>query len=318
MRRQDVTFDISSVERIFQDPEIVLEDVEGFWQKQAPYMAAKRWEPPGYPISLDKFEDKVVEIAAQNQETRDKHECYVFAKRFMETAHTFRAKGLDHVRSYLPQETVLQANIFLACFIYLGQPEPRFSPTGFVNGQDIVFNADPKYWNSQPSVILHEVTHELFHVGYHWLHETPRLQDAHTNQALLKHIAWQLQNEGMATHVAYTVRDVLPTQHNEIYPLIDDLEKVKNLLSDVNALIGEAFSQPPSEMSDTIIDRGISKYGFYVVGATMAQKIEKELGQDTLVSSVAQGPQHFLALYNSIVKDEWKIDPRLGLPETNA
>ena len=57
-----VAFDITSLEKIRRTPEVVLADVRGFWETEAPYIAAKRWEPPGYPIHYAEFERVVSEL----------------------------------------------------------------------------------------------------------------------------------------------------------------------------------------------------------------------------------------------------------------
>jgi hypothetical protein len=57
-----VFFDITSLEKIRRTPEVVLADVQGFWETEAPYIAAKRWEPPGYPIHYAEFERVVSEL----------------------------------------------------------------------------------------------------------------------------------------------------------------------------------------------------------------------------------------------------------------
>jgi hypothetical protein len=305
--QEEVTFDMSSIEKIFQNPEEVLEDVQGFWENEAAYMATKKWEPPGYPIHYGEFEGKVSELANQRQIDRDLHPDFVFAKKILEAAPGFYEKGLDHVLSYLPDETVLKARVLLGCFIYLGKQEPKFSPSGFVVGDSVVFNVSHKTWNFDTSEILHLLTHELVHVAHHQFHETLPLQDADTPQKLIDHILWQLHNEGMATYIAYRVQEVLPTTEDRDYLLLESPDEVKRLIGDVNQLLEQAKTEPLDRLEKEVIERGISQRAFYVVGAYMAQSIEKKLGKDFLVSSFLKGPSHFVKLFNSIAVEDVKI-----------
>jgi len=304
----NVTFHISSIEKIFNEPDMVLKDVKGFWNNEAPYIATKKWEPPGYPINYNEFERIVKELAMKDEKMRAGNESFDFARRIIEAAPNFRASAIEHVCSYLPKETVLEAKVLLACFIYLGKPEPRFSPNAFVVGPDIVINVSSKYWKNQTSEVLHTLSHELFHVGYHWHHNSLPLQDANTNQKMIDHILWQLQNEGLATYTAYKLREDLPTQQLEDYLLLDNLLEVKRLFTDINDLLQQAKTLSPTEIREAVIDRGILKRGFYVVGAYMAQQIEKKLGKDMLVSSVSKGPLYFAKLYDSISDKELEIN----------
>jgi len=159
-----------------------------------------------------------------------------------------------------------------------------------------------------PKEVLHTLSHELFHVGYHWHHNSLPLQDANTNQKMIDHILWQLQNEGLATYTAYKLREDLPTQQLEDYLLLDNLLEVKRLFTDINDLLQQAKTLSPTEIREAVIDRGILKRGFYVVGAYMAQQIEKKLGKDMLVSSVSKGPLYFAKLYDSISDKELEIN----------
>jgi hypothetical protein len=137
--QEEISFDISSIEKIFQEPEVVLNNVQGFWKNEAAYIATKKWEPPGYPIHYREFERQVSELANQDQTERNRNPSYVFARKILEAVPSFHAKGLDHVISYLPKNTVLKTKVLLGCFIYLGMQEPKFSPSGFVVGDSMFF-----------------------------------------------------------------------------------------------------------------------------------------------------------------------------------
>jgi hypothetical protein len=306
----NVSFDISSLEKIRRTPDSVLADVREFWETEPPYIAAKRWEPTGYPIHYGEFERIVGELAVQNEQTRSLNDCFALANGIHDAAPQFRARGLSGVCSYLPEETVLEASVLLACFIHLGDPDPRFSPSAFVVEDDIVVNASSTFWNSNVNDVLHMLIHEVYHVGYHAHHRSLPLQDAETGQEMVEHILWQLQNEGMATYVAYKARSAFPESGDEEdYRLLEDPEQVELRLDDVRDLIEQAVTVPPAEMRDAVIERGITNRGFYIVGAHMARTIEEVLGRDALVTAVRDGPAAFSELYDSLVEEGEEIRP---------
>lgn len=48
-----VSFHNSSVEKIILSPKEILKDIEAFWKTEMPFILAKGWEPPEYPIRLE-------------------------------------------------------------------------------------------------------------------------------------------------------------------------------------------------------------------------------------------------------------------------
>ena len=71
-----IKFDISSIEKIFKNPDKVLKDVEGFWKNEAAFQLALGWAPPGYPIHLGGFQEEIEKLAAQTLDEREKNEFY--------------------------------------------------------------------------------------------------------------------------------------------------------------------------------------------------------------------------------------------------
>jgi len=305
--KPEVIFDFSSINKIFQQPELVVADVKKFWQTEGAYIAAKKWEPPGYPIHYREFERQVKLLVSQDQSERNRNPYHIFANEILETVPDFNVKGLNHVMSYLPEDSVLKAKVHFACFIYLGKEEPKFSPTAFVVEDRIVFNISHKYWKFKTAEILHLLTHELVHVAFHQFHKTLPLQEADTTQKLIDHILWQLHNEGMATYVAYRVQPILPTEDERDYLLLENPEEVKRSFFNVNLLLHDAKTHQPDKIHQKVIERGISKRAFYVAGAYMAQQIENKQGKITLVDAFSKSPTFFAKLYNSQAVPDLKI-----------
>jgi len=298
--KPEVFFDISTIDKIFKNPNFVLEDVQNFWKTEPVLIAEKKWEPPGYPIHYGEFERRVRELSKQDQAERIKNANYQFALKIQQSVPEFRKKGLDHLLSYLPKDFVLKSKVLLGCFIYLGNPEPRFSPSAFVVKNTVVFNVSHKVWKFKTSEILHLLTHELVHVSHHHYHKTLPLQEADTRQKLINHILWKLHNEGMATYIAYTVQDSLPTEDERDYKLIENIKELKDRFGMVNELLKKAGKEPLKKMHKSVIDLGITKRAFYVTGAYMAREIEKKIGKNALVDAFSKNEANFTQLYNSI------------------
>jgi hypothetical protein len=49
---------------------------------------------------------------------------------------------------------------------------------------------------------------------------------------------------------------------------------------------------------------GVTRRGYYIVGAMMAKTIDAELGRDELIRTLAVGPVSFVQLYNSLVSED--------------
>jgi len=169
--KPEVIFDISTIEKIIHNPDSVLKNVKKFWESEPVYIAAKQWEPPGYPIHYGEFEKQVKELSTQDQNKRIQNINYKFAKEILQSVPLFKKQGMGHLLSYLPKDISLNASVLLGSYIYLGDPDPKFSPTAFVVKDTIVFNVSHKSWRYQTSEILHTLTHELVHVAHHKYHK---------------------------------------------------------------------------------------------------------------------------------------------------
>jgi hypothetical protein len=124
--------------------------------------------------------------------------------------------------------------------------------------------------------------------------------DAQTGGALIEHLLWQTQNEGMATYVAYRIKP--DSVENEDYQLLESPAEVRSrfrslrrLVRDCKAANGAALSRLP----ETIRDAGNRERVYYVVGAYMAKVIEERRGRRALVKTVSDGPRAFFRAYTA-------------------
>jgi len=199
----EIRFDDSSIRRIFTDPEGVLEDVNGFWEREIPYKTTLEWsEATRVPIDHEGFRVKLEDLKVQSPEDRRRHEAYRLSERIMESAPTFKTKALPHVRSYLPEGTRVDSVVRTACFI---------PPWAYCARGSIIINTSHRHWEDDASMVLNIIVHELFHVGFGRYIEPIDFSKMKTREQTIDLITRGLQNEGMATYVAYRARHIFPS-----------------------------------------------------------------------------------------------------------
>jgi len=294
-----INFDISSLDKIFLNPEKVLKDVEGFWKDERAYQLALGWAPPGYPIHLGGFQEKVEELAKQPLDERKQNEFYCFAKDVVKSIERIRGDGMKHVCSYLPEDTKIDTTIYIAGYIYLGKDKPQFSPTAFIFDANTCLNATSTHWKFNVDNVVHLMLHEIYHCGYSTHQSKVPLEEKMTTQKLLDHICWQLHNEGLATYISYKSNPSFPGEEED-YNLLEKPDEVNRLLGNLKQLIDDVKNKSPEEVQDNVIQIGITERAFYVIGARMTQIIEEKLGKSALIESVKKGPKQFIDTYNSI------------------
>jgi hypothetical protein len=302
-----ISFDISSLDKIFLKPEKVLKDVEGFWKKERAYQLALGWAPPGYPIHFGGFRKEIEKLAKQPLEERKQNEFYCFAKDVVQSIDRIRGEGMLHVCSYLPEDTKIDSTIYIAGYIYLGKDEPQFSPTAFIYDGNTCLNATSTHWKFNVDNVVHLMLHEIYHVGYSSHQPTIPLEEEMTTQKILDHICWQLHNEGLATYISYKSLSPFPGEEKD-YDLLGKQGEVVRLLGNVKHLIEDVKNKPANEVQDSVIQIGITERAFYVAGAHMARTIEENLGKEAIVKSVKEGSRHFIEIYNSIAKPDHTIE----------
>jgi tetratricopeptide (TPR) repeat protein len=88
--------------------------------------------------------------------------------------------------------------------------------------------------------------------------------------------------------------------------LLDSGPAVSLLIDRVNRLLDQA-TIIPEEQAMAAAFQGINGRALYVVGAHMARTIDRELGREALVATVAAGPRSFIRAYNSVADESQRI-----------
>jgi len=118
-----------------------------------------------------------------------------------------------------------------------------------------------------------------------------------------------LQNEGLATYVAYQASPLYPAAKSKDYSLAASDEQVSKLRNELNTFLSKTSEMPSDRALRDVFNLGVRQRAFYVVGFDMARTIEQRMGREKLAETVAKGPIDFYELYNSISDDADKIFP---------
>ncbi|KAF5417727.1 MAG: hypothetical protein C5S48_00010 [Candidatus Methanogaster sp.] len=124
--------------------------------------------------------------------------------------------------------------------------------------------------------------------------------DASTVEALTENILWQIQNEGLATYVAYRARPKGLVV--EDYRILDNSLEVHACFEMLQLLLADIARMNSNNISDLrkrIWTEGIKSRAFYVAGASMARRIEEYKGRNALIKTVESGPQSFFLKYTA-------------------
>ena len=296
----EVKFDDSSLKRIFTDPDGVLEDIRGFWENEIPYKTTIEWsDATRVPIDYEGFRAKLEELRGQAPEDRRRHEAYRLSERIVESAPTFRARALPHVCSYLPDGARVDSVVRTACFI---------PPWAYCARGSVIINTSHRHWEDDAGMVLNIVVHELFHMGFGRYIEPVDFSRIETREETADLITTSLQNEGMATYVAYRARSIFPSSTvDPDYTMLENRADVLRLGEKINRLLELGRSKPFEEIRDTIWQEGVMTRAYYVVGAHMAGRIEEAHGRNALVDTIVKGSRCFVEVYNGLSSDGLKI-----------
>ena len=295
-----VEFDDSSIKYIFTNPDEVLKDIQGFWEKEIPYKTTLDWsDATKVPIDFEDFKKNLEELEKQSLEGRRKHEAYMLSEEIMENVPVFKSRALPHVCSYLPANTKIDAVVRIACFM---------PPWAYCAMGNVIINTSHKHWNSDVGMVLNIVIHELFHMGFGQYIEPVDFRQIKTSEQTDELIMTGLQNEGMATYVAYKARHIFPSSTvDPDYRMLENREDVLRLSQKINYLFKLSKSEPFEKIRDVIWKEGVMTRAYYVVGAYMASKIEEAYERGTLVDTIIKGSKYFIKTYNELPSDDFKI-----------
>jgi len=295
--RSTVRFDVSSVEKIILQPEKILEDPGRFWQQDEAYQLVRKWhDRTNQPLDLDGWRQGIEAIRDLTLLEREIHPQLVAARGLADVGPSFASRAVPYLCEFLPPEADLSTRIYFTTDIMAA---------GFQESGHIVIH-----------ILNHELlnlfVHELFHRGYATTYRRSGNPQPETDPIRLMYLA--LQNEGLATYVAYRGMTEFP-EIGQVgrslvagdYDMLSKPGEVARLHAGLGQLFGEAGQLNPDELRTRSWQVGVRERAYYVVGAHMAQVIDQELGRPALIETIRKGPSSFVETYNSLVEDSQKI-----------
>ena len=292
-----IHFDVSSVEKIFFHPEEILKDIEGFWTTDVAYITSKRWhDATGVPIPREKWKNELRKIAELTEEERRDHPAVKLAHKIKEGEKVFLEKALPHICSFLPDDAgSLDRNVYFTA---------HTAADGFV-AVEIVMNVTANTYHGDMATMLNTVVHEIWHTGFKKYRDMPMEVELENEE--LYSLLDNLQDEGLATYVAYKALPVFPAPYDKDYKRVESDSTVKSLHKNLNKLFAEATTLSKKELCDKGRHIGVRKRAFYIIGLIMAQTIHELKRIEALKQTMVTGPRYFVSMYNSIVDEEKKI-----------
>lgn len=291
-----VGFDSTSVSRIYDDPESILDDPKSFWEEDSAYslVSLSPWYRDG-SIPPSGWERKIEKVHAIPLQDRDEEPAFARSVEIMEYADSYCGNALSVITSVLPHEADLGMTFYLSAFN---------SPEAFAFRSNIVMNTGSKSYFGKTSKFFSLLAHETFHVGY--FNQQPHQTEVWPDSYSLHVILVTLQNDGIAVFLQQELYPLYSAPAEIELLLLDSKIAVKYLMGRVNHLLQDAGTLDENESMEQAFS-GLNQPALYVVGAYMARTIDEALGREALAQTVSTGPRSFIRTYNSVAEEGMKI-----------
>jgi tetratricopeptide (TPR) repeat protein len=293
-----IRFDTSPIDRLVFRADEVLEDVGAFWQDDPAYHLVRSWHTwNDIAIPMRNWKARIQAYADMPVNDRERCDAALMAGKLFEQKEEFLRKAVPHIRSYLPDTPAgITTNVFFTAETY---------PRAIGVGDNIVIDVTNDYWQGSDSTILNTAVHELFHVGYGW-NVCAQTETPLANAALYAHLS-TLQNEGLATYVAFRAQHLFPAPADQDYVQLDKHSAVRRACKLVNRLFRKAESRSAEKLRKEGWRIGVEQRAFYVLGAHMARTVDEKLGREALAGTVASGPLSYVDAYNGSAEEDMRI-----------
>ena len=302
-----IAFDSSSVNRIYTNPESILENPAYFWQEDAAYglVALAPWyrESEIPPSGWIRDIEMVQSVPSQNRGTE---RAMAGSVEIMGHADLYCGNALPVITSVLPQDADLETTVYLTTYN---------DPEAFAFRSNIVMDTGSRSHFGKTSKFFNILSHEIFHVGYfnHQPFQTELWPEDYTLHVVLV----TLQNDGIAVFLQKDLSDLYPAPMEIDLLLLESKVAVRYLMTRVNHLLQDVDTLDEDESMAHAFS-GLNQRALYVVGAHMARTIDEKLGREALAETVSRGPRSFIRVYNSVAEEGMDVheieDPVLLVP----
>jgi hypothetical protein len=295
-KKSEIIFDTSTLERIVNDPQWVLDNQDAFWSTERAQILVRKWaEMVNFDIPYDQWREKVTDWGALPSDQRTSHEFMRNARRIINAKDEFLAKALPHNCGFLPEGVDLSVTVQFTAFV---------PPFAFAY-EDIVIDVASKYWKGNPEHILNLLVHEIFHVGYSF-YRTIQNDKTLVDETIYK-ILDNIVCEGICTYVGYCALPVFPIAEECDYRMLDDMDEVRRLVVDTNMVLSRFGHIPESELNKLSWDKGVVGRAYYVSGSYICKTIDKQLGRQALIDGLSKGPISIIDTYNALVDESLQL-----------
>ena len=293
-----VEINLDSLKNIFLHPDEILKDVDHFWRTDGAFQLAARWHKNNnIPVDMDLFRENILRLSKIPTAEREADPVLNLGESIKSSAAGFAASAIPHILDFLPRNGLqMETRIHLTAFT---------TASAFMTDTQIVANiASPKL-SGTANGILNILLHEVYHIGYginRLLRSEEPLEDGRA-YALLD----VLQNEGLATYVAWKARSLYPFPSFEDYRMLEDAAAVREKIGRVNVLFSQFDKLPKEDFGKLSWEEGVKNRAYYVAGAHMSRMIDEKIGRKALVETIEKGPRSFISLYDTLEEGDMKI-----------
>ena len=139
--------------------EDILDNTDFFWATDNAYSLVGKWHRiNNIPIPLEEWKMKISEISEIPAEQRITQTPIIIAREIISKKDKYQSEGIPFVCSFLPEGTVnLDTKIYFTA---------ETLARSFMTQGNIVVNITATYWKNEAGIILNNLVHELFHIGY--------------------------------------------------------------------------------------------------------------------------------------------------------
>ena len=204
-------------------------------------------------------------------------------------------EAFRELEAYLPREINFSSTLF--CIIGYD--------IGVVSDGNAYLNLGHPLFHEHKRELLYIAMHELHHVAYTQLNPTFSFDDLRTTKDLARIIRYSTHLEGLAVYSSFDRRRKEKGFTHRDYIALNDPDKMIQLSFQFFDVLDKYENMPCRALVDD--DWGVLELMsdgerlWYVVGAWMAESIERRLGMEALNSTMVQGPEAFFKVYQKSV-----------------
>ncbi|MBD3407970.1 MAG: hypothetical protein GF411_17755 [Candidatus Lokiarchaeota archaeon] len=254
---------------------------------------------------------------------------YSHAKRFGNTDSDIRKFWTDILNRHIDDETVVHAirecvnyietrkDAFQSMFKSLMHYLPSMNSStfhlyanfgydiGIVSEDSALINLGHSFFQQDHRELLFMSMHELHHVGFTLHNPIFSIHDLKRISDLIAVIQYATHLEGLAVYAPLELRlEQKGMEHEDYQALFDSKTRLKRISEffEIYEKLANTQNRELEEEDFEILEvmSGRDKRLWYITGAHMAERIDKELGRATLVQTIVDGPSSFFEAYNTL------------------